>query len=977
MPPVVDMSQFGPAASAPAQSREVRGEEADIAQTGASTASSAATAERTRTLLPAETQKAETEAERAAIDLGEARRSLAQAQRRGRFSQAVASDNLNKVLGDIAAARRLIQGGMATGPVGQFSGNLWGSPAATMWGVNGQGGLINSITAPGVMNELAASREGSAAGATPFGQLAIREMELVRSLLGNLAFGNSDEENLRALDDIEQRYRRAFSYGAGIDPRTEAGAQYAGLPYNPNADPERNPRGAAAADADMFGAEVGPFSYILPPRTEEEASPPPTSGDQLEQGAWTSNPELTGVDAAVSSLIQRGVASDVPSAEIENNVRAYLDSVQPGLGERAGNISTNIRYHKETGRDPGVTIERSYQSAGERPDMGTAYVSGMADVLTGGTLDELTGKGAELRGLQEENPGSYFTGQALGGLATSLLGGAGVARMGLNVPWYMQGAAANTIYGAGSADEGNRIAGALTGLATTPVANVAGQAVMRPVSSLVGGTLDRGAQLLAQRYGVDLAPGSVSPGGAMSWLENRLADLPITSGPVAARNQEAVQSFNEAAFNRALEPIGGTTAGRIGREGVTLANQQVDQAYRQALDGVAIGVDPARVFDDSWLQGVQGPAADSARRQLAAMRTNLVSPGDVMTGAQVQEAKQSLQSLRRSLANADGIEPAIVRRVDDLQDELYDAFEAQAPENFALFRAADQAFGNMQTVQNTVMMAPGSLIDPEAGRVFLPSGLSAQARQGDIRYRGRRAAAEGEGAFAEMADLGERLVQPRGAGSMRNAVIAGTTLGIPAAAYMMAPSAGSSEGGEGEGAVPSSGTGAIPASLAYSALTAPLLALPFTRGGSRAYSRGMTAARPEVMQQLGGMLQRYAAPAAGSVVARPAISGMVSPTYPQSISLEDLAAQYSQPEQTAQTAPSAQPVRPAVDTTAPSTADTGVVLMRGRPTRYDPAADVFVDIETGEVVDEGEPAQYRNGGRVARKRPVPTRALKG
>ena len=86
----------------------------------------------------------------------------------------------------------------------------------------------------------------------------------------------------------------------------------------------------------------------------------------------------------------------------------------------------------------------------------------------------------------------------------------------------------------------------------------------------------------------------------------------------------------------------------------------------------------------------------------------------------------------------------------------------------------------------------------------------------------------------------------------------------------------------------------------------------------------------------------------------------------------------------------------APDQRSPSTAQTGVVTIGGRPAVYDEMTDSYLDVETGEVLGEGAPAQYarggrvrtamvpnpvpsmyRKGGRVTRKRPVPTRALKG
>jgi hypothetical protein len=276
----------------------------------------------------------------------------------------------------------------------------------------------------------------------------------------------------------------------------------------------------------------------------------------------------------------------------------------------------------------------------------------------------------------------------------------------------------------------------------------------------------------------------------------------------------------------------------------------------------------------------------------------------------------------------------------------------------------------MQTVQNAVNMAPVNpdvavLTDTQRGRVIRPSGLNVQARQGDVRYRGRRAAAEGEGTFSELADYGERLVRPSDAANLGGSLRTGLTLGLPAAGYAVGTAMSGAGGEQGENSE-EVGNGGVPAAAAYGSLLAGITALPFTRAGSRGYQRLMTADRPEAMRSLGDLMTRYGTRAAGSAAAKPMISDYAAPAYesgPVAFDPDQLAAMFEQ-----------------YNAQSPASTSEGTLSASGRRIQYDPATDDYVDLNTGERaknIGDFTVAAYQRGGRVARKRPVPTRALKG
>lgn len=1015
------------------QDREVRAEEANIRQSGASAASSEARTATEEATRPYNVRKAAADAGIAQINLREAERNAQRAAQNDLFRVAREQSQFSGVFSAIDQARAALRNPLASGIPAQLTGNLYGTPIRNLRA------LYQRIRSPIVTEAMNNMRAGSAAGATGFGQLTIKEMELLASSIAALDDTTSPELQLDALDQIEQHFRRALAFSMGFDPRTEAGATAAGLPYDPQNDPIRNPAAVAAADARAFndmrayaelnggstpsGLDISgivdqfaPVEYTdIPVRQDPGAD---RARGELLSGAPPPPPPsygLEGVDDAVRGIIRSGVSQKLDAATIEEQVRSYLNGVQPGLADRTTGLSSNISYAIETGRDPRVRVADTAAEAagGERPGFGTAYATGMADALTFGSFDELTGKGAEMAALEEENPGGYMTGQVAGGLLTSLLGGAGVARTGLNVPWYLQGIGTNAAYGAGSAEEGDRLAGATVGAMTTPFANAAGQVFMRPFTTALRGTMDEGARTLAQRYNIDLTPGSVNPGGVMSRLESTVSGLPFGRGMVQDRADESLLSFNRAMFDTAEAPLAGVSAREnalvripprptetIGREGLVEGNQRVRDALNQSVQGVELSVDPARVFDDSFLNGVEGAAAANARNALANARNNLVQPGGVLRGEDIRRAREVIYDVQDVLNNSPDVPRTVADAARGLRTRLLNEFEQQAPDRFSSFRAADEAYGNMRVVERAVAGGRENadivpLIDQQRGRTVTPVSLNNAARANERNYIGQQASAEGQGTFAELADYGERLVQPSRSPSLGDTLRSGAAVGLPLAGYVGASSVANS--GEGEEGSASDEPPVLPAAGIGAVSLGALLSLPFTRGGSRLYQQLMTSSRPQIARTIGDLATRYGIGGVSSAFARPYIQDDVAdPTRPEAIEYQADLQALMNPMQPAtplsslteryadQPSTRAAPYRtnaginippaaaPADPQAAPSTAQTGVVNINGRPARYDEATDRFLDVETGEPVDEG----YKHGGRVKR-RPVPTRALKG
>lgn len=229
-----------------------------------------------------------------------------------------------------------------------------------------------------------------------------------------------------------------------------------------------------------------------------------------------------------------------------------------------------------------------------------AYAANATDALTGNNLDSIAGgqTGLALDYANQQNPNASMAGTLVGSTAAAAgaeLGlGAAAARAGIGAsPWIARGADAlyGAVSGAGQADGPNdsRVTEALLGGAGGLGGGIAGRAAARGIGGALRGVQNADVQGL-RAAGVPLTAGQAT-GGILKGVEDRLSGLPVVGDVVNARRLEGMQGFNRAAFDEALAPVRASTGGTVGEQGVDLAQGQVSDAYKRALNGVSVQAD--------------------------------------------------------------------------------------------------------------------------------------------------------------------------------------------------------------------------------------------------------------------------------------------------------------------------------------------------------------------------------------------------
>jgi hypothetical protein len=355
---------------------------------------------------------------------------------------------------------------------------------------------------------------------------------------------------------------------------------------------------------------------------------------------------------------------------------------------------------------------------------GGAYAINAADALTAGTLDNIAGGQSKLAidYSQQQYPGASLAGTVTGGALAA--GGAelGLARAGLGAGAAALGGDAlyGAAYGAGSADDGSRLLGALGGGVGGLAGGAAGRGLARGVGGAFRGVQNADAQGL-RAAGVPLTVGQTL-GGAAKGIEDRLSGVPVIGGVVNARRLEGMQGFNRAAFDEALAPIGANTGGITGEAGIDAAQGATRQGYDNALSGVSVTRDPQFTgdYNGAIAQGSQVPRVGPEFEAWARSDLDPLTAQPQYNGATIQDF---IQQTRGADFGNDAMGNLVGRSVTGAEDAMRGLVGRQAPDVLPALRNADQAYRQTQVLKDAVNRARNGTRVGETG-TFAPSQLA-------------------------------------------------------------------------------------------------------------------------------------------------------------------------------------------------------------------------------------------------------------
>lgn len=263
------------------------------------------------------------------------------------------------------------------------------------------------------------------------------------------------------------------------------------------------------------------------------------------------------------------------------------------------------------------------------------------------------------------------------------------------------------------------------------------------------------ARQLSQE-GVQLTPGQMM-GGMARRLEDAATSVPIVGDAIRNRRIEGIESFNRAAINRVLKPLGEQLPDgvNVGREGVQAAQEAVSRAYNRALEPVQVAADPEFVLNAGRIR-TASRLTPELEREYTSLLDNTIAPalGKTITGQEWKTIDADIGAAMRAADNAAGQQPSAVylkRALESLRSEWKGLLARTAPEAAQAVSAADQANANLVRVRGA---AQGN---GAVGGVFTPAQLSNAVRGADSSA-GNRQFATGNALMQDLTDRGRDVL---------------------------------------------------------------------------------------------------------------------------------------------------------------------------------------------------------------------------
>lgn len=570
----------------------------------------------------------------------------------------------------------------------------------------------------------------------------------------NEAYGldsrNWDTENESVLDGLQQRLnerRRALGLQPIPDWRQRAGAPAIPTPANPNLVQPGESMGQVGTLPIVPGADRG-------------------RNELSNEGGMYITAEDRRLAEQATSIANSRMPADQAIAQINALLRQHgREPIPASDEERIRSARRNRSRHPGFSPTPSGRSDPNLFTAPANTSVGAAVISG-GDALTFGLLDNMTSDPERTRAgmelIREQHPYASLAGEMAGSLApgaalerlaatgirgaNALLGGSNVARapgglmtIGEGMTRPLGNALYGGAYGAGTADEGDRLAGAGRGALLSVAGGEVGDRAAAGIGRSLTGARDAGTRYLTER-GIPLTIGQIAGrGGAaartLTRVENALESLPWLGDAIRSRRVDSFRGVNTAAFDDALAPIGASTGGQIGEQGADAARTAVSGAYDDALSGVRVTADRKFVGDmRRVIQAGQALPDDLQPHFQHFIDNRLAQAMDraQLTGTGYQALRQELREARTAVRGQLGARP-FVDAVKQLEGALEGLVRRRAPEVVPALQKADQAYRRTRVVEGAVGRA---MNNRDEGGMFSPAQLGLEARNNANRYGG-------------------------------------------------------------------------------------------------------------------------------------------------------------------------------------------------------------------------------------------------
>jgi hypothetical protein len=254
--------------------------------------------------------------------------------------------------------------------------------------------------------------------------------------------------------------------------------------------------------------------------------------------------------------------------------------------------------------------------------------------------------------------------------------------------------------------------------------------------------------------GITPTPGQII-GGKVAVAEDKLTSLPLLGDLIKSGQRRGINELNVASYQRALEPIGATPSGAIGREGVEEVSEALSKAYEDLLPKLQFKADAQFGADLTRLHQMSDllPATEAKQFQKI-IQTQLVgkmTPQGNMSGETFKTVESELSKLAKGYKSDESFDK---RQLGEALSEVVNSLRANLHRANPEF-ADELAKVNLGYANYARIRAAGA--SDRAGEGFTPAQLQAAVRSAD-KTIGKGNFAKGKAMMQDLSDAGVKVL---------------------------------------------------------------------------------------------------------------------------------------------------------------------------------------------------------------------------
>jgi len=287
--------------------------------------------------------------------------------------------------------------------------------------------------------------------------------------------------------------------------------------------------------------------------------------------------------------------------------------------------------------------------------------------------------------------------------------------------------------------------------------------------------------------GITPTPGQIM-GGAAAKLESKATSIPLIGDAIASGQRRAINEFNEAAYNRALEPIG-LQANGIGRGGLQGVRRALGDAYDNLLPRLNFQPDAQFAQEVNRLRGMAANLPEAqARRFEAVLQDQLgkAAPNGGMVGQTFKGVEDELTRIAKGYrgdASFDNRE--LGNAIGELLTSMRGNLVRSNPQYAQELQGINLGYANYARLRRAA-----SSVGAESG-VFTPAQLQNAVKASDTSV-GKGQFATGNALMQDLSEAGKNVL---GSKYPDSGTAGRTLLGLAGAGGLAAISPGAVVGG--------------------------------------------------------------------------------------------------------------------------------------------------------------------------------------